>query len=249
MSTKRKLSRQSRRTVHKKEPPVLIVRPHKQEGFTCEATSQFLSKAFARGIADYVCYEARTPDIARNVGILAFLQRPLHASKTHLFFLDDDSTPVNDFVIERLLGIDKPVVAGVTPIKRKREDTVDCYWSPIVKNEDGDLENIGIDEMPASLFKAHRTGGTCLLLRRDVLEKLEPPYQKFEFNEHQTKLVRSEDIFFSDKLIEAGFDIWIDPSSVCHHFHVEDILDIFAIATQAKKMGYEEAKRDYKCQV
>jgi GT2 family glycosyltransferase len=239
----RKLSRTNRRTVHRKEPPVLIVRPHKQEGFTCESTSQFLAKAFARGVADYVCYEARTPDIARNVGILAFLHRPLHARKTHLFLLDDDSTPVNDFVIERLMGLNKPVVAGVTPIIRKSEETFDCYWSPIIKNESGKLENIGIDEMPKKQFKAHRTGGTCLLLRRDALQKLEPPYQKFEFNEHQTKLLRSEDIYFSDKLREAGFDIWIDPESICHHFHTQDILDIFAVAIQAKKMGHEEAKK------
>jgi hypothetical protein len=248
-----------------REPPVLIVRPHKQEGFTCESTSQFLSKAFKRGIADYVCYESRTPDMARNTGINEFLHNPMHRKKTHLFFLDDDSTPWNDFVIERLLGLDKPVVAGVTPIFRKRQAIdfkkirmirmgiiqnepiiMDLHWSAIIKNEEGKLENIGIDELPGTLFKAYRTGGTSILVSREVLEKLKSPYQKFEFDESNTKLLRSEDFYFSDKIREAGFDIWIDPTSVCHHFHVLDILDLFSAIIQAKQKGFEEAKSKHK---
>jgi hypothetical protein len=262
MSVARKFRRQHlSSTPIGKEPPVLIVRPHKQEGFTCEATSQFLSKAFKRGIADYKCMEARTPDVARNLAILEFLSNPIHAKKTHLFFLDDDSTPWNDFVIERLLSLDKPVIAGVTPIFRKKDAIdfkkirmlmlgvvqnepaqMDLYWSPILMKA-GHLEHIGIDELPKTPFVAHRTGGTCLLIRRDVLEKLKPPYQKFEFDEQQIKLLRSEDIYFADQIREAGFPIWIDPESICHHFHVLDILDMFAIAIQAKEMGKTGEKR------
>lgn len=261
----RKLRRTSPGLGKRAEPPVLIIRPHKQEGQTCEATSQFLSKAFKRGIADYMCLASTTPDIARNKGIEAFLHGRLHRNKTHLFFLDDDSTPWDDFVIERLLSLNKPVVAGVTPIMRKKEgidftkirllgqDIIQnnvikniLYWSPIVKNDEGKLENIGVDEMPGAPFIAHRTGGTGLLLKREVLEKLEPPYQKFEFDEKQINLLRSEDIYFSDKIRKAGFDIWIDPQSVCHHFHTLDILDTFEIAIQAKQMGYDEAEKDYK---
>lgn len=265
MSTKRKLRRVSRVSTSKREPPVLIVRPHKQEGVTCEATSQFLSKAFRRGIADYMCLASTTPDIARNKGIEVFLHDKFHKKQTHLFFLDDDSTPMEDYVIERLMSLDKPVVAGVTPIMRKKEG-IDfkkihllgqgivrnehiknvLYWSPIVKNDKGELENIGVDELPGSLFVAHRTGGTGLMLRRDVLEKLKPPYQKFEFDEKQINLLRSEDVYFSDKLREAGFDIWIDPKSICHHFHTLDILDMFQIAIEARQMGYDEAMKDYK---
>ena len=133
--------------------------------------------------------------------------------------------------------------AGILQDEHLRDD---CHWSAIIKNESGKLENIGIDEMPNSPFVAHRTGGTCLLIRREVLQKLKQPYQKFEYDEQQLKLLRSEDIYFSDNIRNAGFNIWIDPQSVCHHFHVLDILDIFAIAIQAKEAGYEEAKADYK---
>lgn len=162
------------------------------------------------------------------------------------------------------MSFNKQVVAGVTPIMRKKEG-IDftktrllergilqnevikniLYWTPILKTG-GKLDNIGIDEMPNSPFIAHRTGGTCLLLRRDVLEKLKPPYQKFEFDEKRINLLRSEDFYFSDQIREAGFDIWIDPGSRCHHFHTLDILDMFEIAIQAKELGYKEAENDYK---
>lgn len=231
-----------------KEPPVLIVRPHKQESFTCEATSQFLSKAFARRIADYKCMESRTPDVARNVGITDFLTLGLHAKKTHLFLLDDDSTPCNDFVIERLLSLNKPIVAAVTPIMRKSITQLILYWSPILMI-DGKMEHIGYDELPKRPFIAHRTGGTGLLIRRDVLVKLKPPYQKFEFDEQNINLLRSEDFYFTDQIRQAGFDIWIDPESVCHHWHVLDILDMFAVAIQSYEQGYEQARKELKCPI
>jgi len=249
-SALRKLRHRSTGLGKNPDPPVLIIRPHKQEGYTCEATSQFLAKAFQRGMADYLPIASMTPDVARNNGIDVFLHSPHHRKKTHIFFLDDDSPPTSDFVLDRLLSLNKPVVAGVTPIKRIVGDKkIILYWSPIIKNEDGKLDNIGIDEMPSAPFVAHRTGGTCLLVRRDVLEKIKPPYQKFEFNERQTKLVISEDMFFIDKITAAGFKIWVDPQSVCHHFHTLDILDMFEIAMQAKQMGYEQAEKDYKIQI
>jgi hypothetical protein len=251
MSKLRKLHR--RRSAHlAKDPPILIVRPHKAEGDTCEATSQFCAKAFKRNIADYLCLASATPDVARNKAITAFLRDPLHARKTHIFFLDDDSTPYNDFVLERLLQLNKPVIAGVTPIVRKRDAIdfaklqagivrneqlfLDCMWSAIIKEGAG-MDNIGIDELPSKPFIAHRTGGTCLLIRRQVLEKLKPPYQMFEFGPEHINVTRSEDIYFSDQIREAGYDIWIDPESVCHHFHRWDLLDVFSIAMQAKQMG------------
>ena len=55
-----------------------------------------------------------------------------------------------------------------------------------------------------------------------------------------------EDIYFSEKVREAGFDLWVDPAVQCHHFHTIDILEVFMIAMQAKKMGYQQAKAEIK---
>jgi len=264
-SVLKKLRKSSAVLGNRGDMPVLVVRPHKQEGKTFESTSQFLAKALKRGIADYLSLSSSSPELARNKAIEDFMHSRFHKKKTHIFFLDDDSTPCDDFVIETLLRLNKPVVAGVTPIMRKKEginfnslklrrlgivqneDIKNIlYYSPIIMNEDGKLENIGIDELPETPFIAHRTGGTYLLIRREVLEKIKPPYQKFEFDEKQINLLRSEDIYFSDKIRQAGYDIWIDPKCVCHHFHTQDILDTFGIAMEAWQQGYDEARKEFK---
>lgn len=234
------------------------------EGDTCQQTSLFITKNQLAAIADSTQLESKEPALARNQAIGRFLHNMDFRHYTHIFFLDDDSTPVQDDAVTRLLNHNKPFVAGVTPIYRFKEGIdfskvhliergiirnekikIDCHWNAIVKNGER-MENIGIDELPKKLFKAYRVGGTGLLVRRDVLEKLKPPYQVTTYNDSYTGVTLSEDIYFSNKVREAGFDIWVDPAVQCHHFHKLDIWELFLVAMQAKKMGYEEAKAKYK---
>lgn len=263
MSNLRKLRRTQ---ISKREPPVLIVRPHKMEGQSCQATSLFIMKNHLSGIAISTHMESKTPEVARNKAILGFLHDMKYRHCSHIFFLDDDSTPYAEDAILRLLNHRKPFVAGLTPIMRYREGLIyhkslinagimqhekteiDCHWNAVIE-KDGRLENIGIDEKPEGLFKAYRIGGTGILVRRDVLEKLKPPYQITTYNERYTDVKLSEDMYFSDKVREAGFDLWVDPAIECHHFHNLDILDMFKALVQAKKMGYEQAKKDFKVAV
>jgi hypothetical protein len=249
--SKRQLRRQSAAANLSKSPPVMIVRPHREEGWTCEETSQFVMKAFARGIADYMPLRSMTPDIARNKAITMFLHDPAYQGMSHIFFLDDDSPPWNDYVLEKLLSHKKPIVAGVTPIVRKRSEIdyskaqyqekefLDCYWNTILM-KDGKMQNIGIDELPKKPFVAHRMGGTCLMIERRVLEKLKEPYQKFEFKANQIDLNRSEDVYFCDQIRDAGFEILVDPDCYCHHYHRWDLLDVFSMTMQAKGFGIRE---------
>jgi hypothetical protein len=216
------------------------------------------------GIADSTQIESKEPEFARNQAIHKFLHNMDFRHFTHIFFLDDDSTPVLDDAIVRLHRHNKPFVAGVTPILRYREGidfskvelikrgiflnekkAMDLHWNAIIK-KDGQMQNIGIDELPRGLFRAHRIGGTGLLVRRDVLEKLKSPYQKTTYNEKNTGVTLSEDIYFSEKVREAGFDLWVDPAIECEHWHIRSIREIFMIAMQAKKEGYEQAKAEFK---
>jgi len=230
-------------------PPVLIVLPHREDSRTQQQTSAYITRAIVRRIAECQPLPSKMPELARNHAIADFLHN--HPKKTHIFFQDDDSTPVDVFTIEMLLRHKKPVVCGVTPVWRhaKNLKNFSLLWSAVILKPDGKMDNIGVDELPAGLFKAHRTGGTCLLIERKVLEKIEPPYQKNTFNDIYTDVTLSEDMYFSDKIREAGFDIWCDPKVVCHHFHSLDILDVFEVAIQAKRMGYEQAEKDYKIQI
>jgi len=238
----RNLDRTKRRTarVGKVEPPVLIVRPHNPEHLTCQQTSTFITKAVARGIADCKMIPSKAPELARNVAIADFLIN--HPKKTHIFFLDDDSPPANDYTIEVLLRHNKPVVCAPTPICRyERDDQHFLFlWNTIVTKEghteeNPKLENVGPDELPKRLFKCYRVGGTGLLVRRDVLKKLKPPYQLTTYNEHWTDVLKSEDIYFSDKIRAAGYEIWADGETVCGHWHRLNILDMFQVYLAAKK--------------
>lgn len=213
---------------------VLIVKPYNKECMVDERVNQFIMKAFSRGIGEYLSFSTKLPELARNRAICEFLHNPIHKKKTHIFFLDADTEPMDDYAIERLLHHNKDVVAGVTPIVRMTDSSLNCMWSAMVDNK-GQLANIGIGELPKKLFKAERAGGTTLLISRKVLEKLKPPYQKTVFNDKFTDVVKSEDIYFCDKVKEAGFDIYIDPTVVCHHYHRFDLLDIFSVWKQAKQ--------------
>jgi hypothetical protein len=221
------------RTKQRKVPPVLIVRPHRDDNRTQQQTSAYITRAIVRGIAECQPFPSKAPELARNYAIADFLEN--HPRKTHIFFQDDDSTPKDIYTIEKLLRHNKPVICGVTPIWRYGKSLINfqLLWSPVIRKDDGKLDNIGVDELPKKPFKAYRTGGTCMLIARRVLEKLEPPYQKTTFNDTVTDVTLSEDMYFSDKIRNAGFEIWIDPQVICSHFHVLDILDVFSVYNTA----------------
>jgi GT2 family glycosyltransferase len=235
-----KKKQKTRKRAPSKQATVLIVKPHNIEYQTDERCSQWIMKAFQRGIGEVYNPPTKLPEVGRNTAIKKFLTDPEHAKKTHIFFIDADTVPMNDYAIETLLRHNKAVVAGVTPIVRKAEE-LRCMWSVVLDDPDepDNMSVLGIDELPKKLFKAKRVGGTTLLIRRDVLEKLTPPYQKSTFNEDITQQIESEDYFFSDKIRKAGYTIFVDPDVICHHYHITDHLDIFA----AYRAGIEEGKK------
>ena len=65
-----------------------------------------------------------------------------------------------------------------------------------------------------------------MLIKRHVLEAMEPPYQMDTFDEKHINFVTSEDYYFCDKIRANEFDIWIDPQIWNRHFHNVDLVDI-----------------------
>jgi hypothetical protein len=191
----------------------------------------FMAAAVSRRIAEFEHFPSRQPEFGRNVAIKKFLTHPDWQKHSHLFFLDSDTWPDNPLAIERLLSHNKPVVAGLTPIMMQTANN-DYYghWSAMLPAErEGDPpKRIRFeDELPKGLFKAHQTGGTTILIRRDVLEKLKPPYQQATYNDDVTWWRMTEDFYFCRKIREAGYDIWIDPEVKCHHLHQFDLLEFY----------------------
>lgn len=173
-------------------------------------------------IGFYFSYKIAPVDRARNQIVKQFLDLRVGEDKqpfTHLFFIDSDTIPPVD-AIERLLSHDKDVVSGLTPIlslhqvKNKWESYDNCF----VAVEDKDGEKIThVVGRHTGLHEIFRCGASCLLIKREVFEKIQAPYFEFITNEDNTLHVRSEDINFCDKVHEAGMEIYADSDVVCDH--------------------------------
>lgn len=165
-------------------------------------------------------------DHARNESVRTFLNPPTQAFKdwdfTHLFFVDDDTVPPNEAIV-KLLALDKPIATGITPIMRMQGDELtqvyNCFLETTkVQNALGETvtQLNSIDPDSTEPVQIERCGGSCLLIHRDVLEKMAAPWFKNLWNEEYTTYL-GEDFYFCDKAREAGFEIWCDPTVKCKH--------------------------------
>jgi len=163
------------------------------------------------------------PTLARNMLIAQFLTREEFADYTHLFFLDADTIPPPD-TIQKLLYHDKDVVAGVTPIWLHSN----IYWNVQVEEK----KNMAARALPKKLTKVLRVGGTTVLIKRKVLEKLAFPFYKVVLAETMEEINRvgpilqGSDYYFCDRVREAGFEIYIDPQIMCKHIRPVNLLDL-----------------------
>jgi len=129
-------------------------------------------------------------------------QQTLRDGHSHLWFMDDDHA-FPPQMLHKLLAHDKPLVSPIC-LTRVHPFKPVQYTE---RNEDNDLQYL-----PIPLSKANTDGlveiqaGGCagMLIRRDVLEAIEPPW--FEYAD------RSEDIIFCEKAKAAGFDLYADLS-------------------------------------
>ena len=164
-------------------------------------------------------------DVNRNSLIKTALDDP---NTTHIFFVDSDTIPPPD-AIKRLLAHDKDVIAGVSPLWSKTE--LAAAWNVVREGS----KKVAINELPEKPFKALAIGGSTILIKRTVLEKIEPPYFKVLYREDGSLKV-SEDLYFSYMVRKAGFDLWVDPSIKCGHNNPSDLLDwVHLLPSKQKK--------------
>ncbi len=155
-------------------------------------------------------------EIARN----EMIEEMKKDDYTHILFLDADTIPPKG-TIERLLVHDKDIVAGITPVWLREK----CWNYQIEKDV-----KVPAQMPPTELFLVKRVGGTTVLIKRHVFEKLKKPYfctAKYTSKETGETDYRTDDYYFCDKLIKADFEIWIDPTIVCGHMQYVNLLDMF----------------------
>lgn len=130
---------------------------------------------------------------------------------THLFSVDADTIPPHD-TIDRLLALDADMATAITPIINKDGITSNVFTSIGARGTVLPMEEVIAKKEP---FEITAVGFACVLVKREVFEKLEAPYftslwfQNGEFCEG--------DVHWCDKMIDAGFKIVADPSIVTKH--------------------------------
>lgn len=164
-------------------------------------------------------------DVARNL----LVQNMLATDATHLWFVDQDAAFLPG-TLDRLLSWDLPVVSA---LEMMRMPTL-CYPMALKGvQEDGKHYRISAAEVyewigqyydyesnepqileappPGALLEVDFTGCHCLLIRRDVLEQMEPPW----FQGYQPG---GEDQYFCEKARDTlGITTYVDLSVLVGH--------------------------------
>lgn len=121
---------------------------------------------------------------------------------THLFFVDSDMEFEAD-VLDKLLAHDKDIV-GARYYRRQGKEGV-----PAV-NTRYDMPGVSI---PNHVYKNYATATGCMLIKREVFEKLPRPWFALGPVENPC----GEDIFFCRLAKENGVEIWEDPTLNIKH--------------------------------
>lgn len=141
---------------------------------------------------------------ARNILAAQFVG----SSATHLLFWDDDVLAPRDGLM-RLLAHDAPIASGlyytraapVHPVAYERDER--GGYTPVSDVSKGAREVDGV-------------GAGFLLIRRDVMEAIDPPWFRFEIAPDVQHSI-SEDLYFCRQAQAAGFPVLCDFDVACGH--------------------------------
>ena len=130
-----------------------------------------------------------------------------HTEFTHHLWVDDDMCIVDPDALMKLLARDKPIVSALYC-------RADWPHYPILLKEYGVDKNILFEYEYADkpypknqLVPVDAIGFGFVLIKREVYEKIQPPYFKW-VDEGNTQY--GEDVYFSNKARAAGFKVYVD---------------------------------------
>jgi GT2 family glycosyltransferase len=144
-------------------------------------------------------------DVARNNQVDAFLRE---TEFTHHLWLDDDIVLIHPDSILQLLSRKLPIVSGV--YSRSEWPYYPIFLRENKAAKDYELMYTNSSYPKNRLVKVDAVGAGLLLVRRDVYEKLTPPYFVWQAK-------HGEDVYFCKKVRDAGFQIYVDTNVEALH--------------------------------
>lgn len=170
--------------------------------------------------------------IANNRNKIA--KRFLAGDWDYLFMLDSDNPPLYQRNIFDLLDFDKDVIAGICPglgtdgIRFHVYKFGKEYPKKLIFKQYPPIERDGLKQVDA-------VGTGCIFIKRKVLEKVKRPFEDL-FDEDGI-LITNDDMAFSHKCKQAGFEIWVHWDYACSHFKTVDLLQMTHLIHMAAQSG------------
>lgn len=177
--------------------------------------NSWVAEAAMEGVYDLSVYPTMgvSPvDNARNHIVEEFLKTDC----THLLFIDSDTIPPKN-ALKKLLAAKKDIVSALTPIIEHDENRVNDSkgfyrkYNVVGFNDKHVNEHIG-------LVPCKGAGSSCILIAREVFEKLERPWYRFQYqDDNGVPVIVGEDILFTAKALAAQIVPYVDTSIICGH--------------------------------
>lgn len=209
-----------------KEAKVMIAIPN-MGSIHSELALRLINWSTRGNVAVYAPTNLAPVDHARNQCVKTFLESDF----THLWFIDADTVPP-DHALKSLLQANEPVVSGITPTFKVDPATGSPKKTPMVfafgESVDFQMEDTARDKetLPSErplhsvsgegIQKIDASGASCLMIKREVLEKLQIPAFKIRYNEKGIA-IQGEDLYFSSSLRDAGIPMYANFHVNCFH--------------------------------
>ena len=156
---------------------------------------------------------SRECGVGRSTFVYNALKNP---AVTHVYCMDYDVVPPNG-TLQKLLDYDLPIVAGIYPM---------CTNVPCWSFKNGNGWQNKEKPLPDKLMEVTCIGGSTVLIKREVFEKMERPWFKIVYKAIDEKGLaydEGEDEYFSRIARETGYKLMVDPTIICKHYNYREI--------------------------
>jgi hypothetical protein len=128
----------------------------------------------------------------------------------YVWFIDDDQlfSGINVVAaLRRLMDVNAPIVSGLTRLKKPG-----LPYSAVLEGPDGKPHPL--ETLTETVIDVTGVGSYCMLVKREVFEKMPPPWYQFQFNLSNEL---SEDFYFCEKARALGYKIKVHTAVILDH--------------------------------
>jgi hypothetical protein len=159
------------------------------------------------------------------------VQKFLATNCDFLMMIDDDVVPPPNTL--QLADFDKDII---TPLMftRQKGELLPLF---LLRKPDG-IYDVGDYLNLTGLQECDATGTGCIIIKREVLEKIKYPFR----NEYDSDGIKKFglDLNFCERAKKEGFKVWVHLDYVASHFYTYDLKDLYY-----QQINYDRVRNDF----